>query len=331
MVNASYRFDEVALTIFPKEYQPNNQDLVFDIISRQGYEVREPTKDDKLRKAKSYNPSNARMILIGDKWYTLNSRMEWDENRCLGYSCFIVFSGGDLDEIDLRQFLIDFDGYSKATRFDIAVDLMYDSFEDMSKQADKLCQLVGFTSDFENGNKQNPENSIRSGRNNSKKPIKKASKVVSNGLTLYIGSRSSKYFMRMYDKSAEVFSKTQQEIPPTMRYEIEAKAECSEAVRKYIIKTKTDIVETARRVWQNLNDDNIMFYDDDKDKTFAQILYLDKARECQLDYSKIEGEKMEYLAWFKKQVSPSFRKMFADLSEEEAVDVFRKVTYGKAD
>lgn len=340
MRTVSYRFDELTLSVFPPDY--GKMDL-FQYIEKCGYRVRDVTKRDEIRKAQGYDPKNAKMINIDAKWYTLQTREEWGKNNedavFLGHSGLIVLSSSDLDKVHLKRLLKDFENGCKATRFDIAMDIVYTDSngeygeyetKKLRKQQNEICKLVGFSENYESGNVQNPKNKILGGRRNSKHPISKCSKTVSNGLTLYIGSRSSKFMTRMYDKSAEVKNRIGEDIPPTLRFEIEAKQEQAQAVQRFIVKTdgKRDI--TAKRVWQGLADDNINFeVNETKRNTFAEQLKLEKAMEITLDYSRIENEKLEYEYWVQHQVAPSFRRKYGELSDEEQLKTLAYLFLGK--
>ncbi|GEK92217.1 replication initiation factor domain-containing protein [Alkalibacterium kapii] len=324
MVKSSYRFDGLTLTVFPPEYDTENLGLVFELLNERGYEVREATKDDELRKAQGYNPNNAKMIKIEGRWFTLQTRMEWHkeskEPLALGSSALVVLSSNDLDVVNIRKLFRNLDGMCKATRFDVAVDLTYKTDFDLLQQAIEIDRLVGYSPDYANGIKQNPENAIRSGRNNPKRPIKTASKTISNGMTLYIGSRSSKFMVRMYDKSAEVKKKLDIDMEPTLRFELEVKQEHAEAVRRFVQDSTSKKEKVAKMVWQGLTDDSIMFEVNGKDETFSEVLALKKTREIQLDYSKVENAKMAYEVWVKKQIAPSFRRRYGELSREEKLE-----------
>lgn len=320
MRTVSFRFDAMTLTLF----SPDEDLDLFGYIEKCGYAVRDVKKDDELRKAQGYNPSNAKMIFLGNKWRTLQTREEYDsEGVFLGRSGLIALSGVELDEVPLRKLLLDFDSGSKATRFDTALDLTYLdddmqsyndlNYQEMREQQTRIASLCGFHSTYENGDIQNPVNAIRSGKRNKKKPIKTCSKTSSNGLTLYIGSRSSKFMVRMYDKSAETVKRVGIEIAPTLRFEIESKEEHAEAVRKYIINSDMAKDETAKHVWHGLTDDSIRFYR----KRFAEELGLMTVKNVQLDYSKLESAKMRYEKWVRTQVAPSFRRKYNELSDEE--------------
>lgn len=342
MRTVSYRFDELTLSVFPPDY--GKMDL-FQYIEKCGYLVRDVTKKDEIRKAQGYDPKNAKMINIDAKWYTLQTREEWEKNNedavFLGHSGLIVLSSSDLDKVHLKRLLKDFENGCKATRFDIAMDIVYTDSngeygeyetKKLRKQQNEICKLVGFSENYESGNVQNPKNKILGGRRNSKHPISKCSKTVSNGLTLYIGSRSSKFMTRMYDKSAEVKNRIGEDIPPTLRFEIEAKQEQAQAVQRFIVKTdgKRDI--TAKRVWQGLADDNINFeVNETKRNTFAEQLKLEKAMDITLDYSRIENEKLEYEYWVQHQVAPSFRRKYGELSDEEQLKTLAYLFLGKKD
>ena len=162
-----------------------------------------------------------------------------------------------------------------------------------------------------------PDNSITSGLNNINSPITKASKTVSNGATLYVGGRQSKFMFRSYNKTAEVFHKTGNVIPPTLRCELEVKQEIANGVRRYIIESETSRAVTSKNLWHNLANDFLTF----DNKPLGEIMGLGGAKEIKLDYSKIEGNKMEYAHWVRSAVAPKFNKLYKDLTPDERVSM----------
>lgn len=331
MITNSYRFDAMTLTIFSPDY--DEQDL-FDYLASKNFSVREPKKTDELRKAQGYNPVNAKMILLNGEWYTLQVREEYTTDlhtgnaMLLGNTGLIALSSSEMDKVNIRDLLTRLEGGCKATRFDVALDRQFvlprknkkgeyefsaENFAELDREHEGISRACGFSPDFSNGNVQNPDNDITGGRNNAKAPIRTCSKTISNGLTLYIGSRSSKFMMRVYNKTSEVKRRLDLDIPPTLRYEIEVKQEFAEAVQRLIVKSKYKHEVVAKIAWQNLTDDSLTF----KNETMTDILELEKSKTVKLDYSKIDNDKMAYEVWVKRQVAPSFRRKYADLGFDE--------------
>lgn len=310
MRTVSYRFDGLSLVI----KSSSDKLALCSYIEKCGYDVRIPTPNDKIRVARSYHKENAKMMLINGNWYTLQTRSEYDNDGLfLGYSGLLVLSGADLDDIDLKELLTAFDDGSKSTRFDVAMDITYTDELEMVEQQNRISRLCGFFPSYRNGDVQNPKNAIRGGNKNKRSPIKKCSKISSNGLTLYIGSRTSNFMIRMYDKAAETLSRLDVDIEPTLRFELECKQENAEAIRKYIVDNDKPINEVAKTIWQQLTNDNISFYD----KTLSDELGINEVETVELDYSKIENKKMENDNWIKKQVVPSFLQTNNDLTTEQ--------------
>lgn len=314
MEQVGYRLDALSLVITPKH------DL-FTEFGNRGYVVRYPDKNDLLRTAKGYNKANALMITIGGSTFTMQTREEWlvDENEekyRIPDSGFIALSGTELDGIDIRKFLIDTNEISKATRVDIASDIIYATNEQLCDKQNMLAKFVGFQPDYFEGNKQNPNNSITAGIRNPKKPIKVASKTASNGMTLYIGGRQSKFMIRCYDKSAEVFSRTNKEIFPTLRIELELKQEIAEGVRKYIMSSKSNDELLYKMLWHNISNDYVTI----NDNPLGDVFDLGKAKTINIDYTKVEGRTMEYDYWVRSAVSPKFGKLYKDLTRDERVE-----------
>lgn len=325
MVKSAYRIDAASIVLNPEE----NLEAELNFL---GFKTRVPNHKDILRTAKGYDKSRARIIDVGTGEYTLQMREEWqklEDGRSVRKpdSGFIALSGNDLEKVPLRQFLQSTNYMAKGTRFDVACDLIYKDVSMLENTQNKLSYLVGFSPDYKNGNVQNPRNSITSGRLNTNSPIRTASKTVSNGMTLYIGGRQSKYMARCYNKTAEVLTKTGNTIPPTLRVEHEVKQENADAVRKFIVSSKGTQSSTSKMLWHNLANDFITF----KGETFGNVLGLGTAREIKLDYSKIEGNTMTYEFWVKSAVAPKFDKLYKDMSLEERVQQALRLMLSDAD
>lgn len=311
---ASYRIDGLGLVLKP------DTSLVNELASL-GYPVREPKMTDSLRRARGYNPANAKVISVAGKDYTLQTRpeIERDNNgqiHSLPDSGFIALSGGNFDHFPTKTFLNDIEPYVKCSRADVACDLVYSSTQEMQEVQNHLAELVGFSPSYMDGNVQNPDNALTAGKHNSKSPITVATKTISNGLTLYIGSRSSKFMARIYDKSAEVLKKTEKKIAPTLRYECEVKQEIADGVRRYLTSSPYSASTTYKQLWHGLNNDFLTF----NGETVGSVLGLDKAKDIDLDYSKVEGEPMEYDRWVRNMVAPKFRKLYSDLTYDKKIE-----------
>lgn len=344
MISKSYRFDELSLAVFSPNY--DEMDLTYFLESK-GYKIREKKKDDEVRKAQGYNPQNAMMIELDGAWYTLQMRTEFNEDVesgkrfPIGLSGLIVLSSSDVSKVNLRELFKNLHGGCKATRFDVALDMTFSGRkkngegkpvwnqthdDEMHSLHTRVSRLCGFSPSYRGGDVQNPNNAIRGGNKNPKTPIKTCSKTISNGLTLYIGSRSSKFMMRVYDKSAEVLKRTEKAIAPTLRFEIEVKQEYAQAVQKFVENSLPTLKaeKLAEIAWQNLTNDSITF-EDSEVMTFTEVLGLNKTKTVTLDYSKIENEQMSFDAWVRRQVAPTFRRKYNTLSDEEKLEKLKEL------
>lgn len=86
-------------------------------------------------------------------------------------------------------------------------------------------------------------------------------------------------------------------------------------VRRYIIESETSRAVTSKNLWHNLANDFLTF----DNKSLGEIMGLGSAKEIKLDYSKIEGNKMEYVHWVRSAVAPKFNKLYKDLTPDERI------------
>lgn len=299
---------------------PDCEDFRTAFNSR-GYELRDPNEGEVPRTQRGYKPENALMldIQIGEKeddvfTLTVQIRPEKEGKE----SGFIAISGEQLDYVPYEDIIRTYGDWVKGTRADIAADITYSSQKEMEDAQIWLCKKVGF--DPKRGNfTQNPKNDIAGGRRNPKKPLRTASLIASNGLTLYIGGRQSKFMVRAYDKSAEVLAKTGEVIEPTLRVEIEAKQELANSVVREIINNVDSGHDLAPTFWHTLADDHIAFMKRVKKETLAEVMEMDKAEIINLDYSKIEGRSLEYEQWVRSQVSPKFERLYGHLDLDKKI------------
>jgi len=307
---------------------PNCKDFR-DAFNARGYELRDPHDNEPIRLQRGYRPENALMLDIpfdekGHEFITLtvNTRPEEDET----VTGFIAMSGKQLDYIPYEHIVRTYSDWIKGTRADVAVDITFPSQEELDEAHIKLCKKAGF--DPKRGKfTQNPDNDLAGGRRNKKRPIKKASLTASEGLTLYIGSRQSKFMVRAYDKSAEVLAKTGKVIEPTLRVEIEVKREAANGLVKKLINSQDLGHDLAPMLWNTLADDHISFKSATGLETLAEVMGIDQAEIIKLDYSKIEGEKMEYERWLRKQAIPKYEREYGHLDVEDKVRSLSRIGF----
>lgn len=321
MKSVSYRMDAMYITLTPEEKDFRTA------FNERGYELRDPHEGEAVRVQRGYRPENALMldIQIGERedeifTLTVQTRLEKDGNE----TGFIAMSGEQLDYIPYEDIVRTYKDWVKCTRADVAADITYTSKEELDKAHINMCKKVGFNP--KRGNfTQNPKNSIAGGRRNSKKPIRTASLIASNGLTLYVGGRQSKFMVRAYDKSAEVLAKTEEVIPPTLRIELEVKQEIANGIVKELINSVESGHSQAPTFWHTLSDDHIAFKKRVNTETLAEVMGMDKAEIIELDYSKIEGVSLEFEKWVRGQVSPKFNRLYGHMNLEEKIRSISKM------
>lgn len=323
MKTVSYRMDAMFITLVP-----NCKDFR-DAFNARGYELRDPYENEPVRIQRGYNPANALMldVQIGEKedeimTLTVQTRPEKDET----VTGFIAISGKQLDHIPYEDIIRTYRDWIKGTRADVAADITYPSQKELDEAHIKLCKKVGFNP--KRGNfTQDPDNDIAGGNRNLKSPIKAASLIASNGLTLYIGGKQSKFKGRVYDKSAEVLAKTGEVIEPTLRVELEVKQEVANAIVKEIANSADLGHDLAPTLWHTLADDHIAFKKRVNTETLAEVMEIDKAETIKLDYSKVEGKKLEYEHWLQKQVIPKFETLYGHLDLEKKVRALSRIGF----
>ena len=313
MKTVSYRMDAMYITL-----TPNCADFR-EAFNARGYELRDQHDHEPVRYQRGYKRSNALMLDIpfdekGNEMMTLTVQTRPEEGGVA--SGFIAMSGKQLDYIPYEDIVRTYSDWVKCTRADVAVDITYPSQEELNEAHIKLCKKAGF--DPKRGDfRQNPNNSIAGGLKNLKRPIRTASLITSNGLTLYIGGAQSNFRVRAYDKSAEVFAKTGEVIGPTLRVEIQAQQELANGVVKEIINGVDLGHDLAPTLWHTLADDHISFKKRVHTETLGELMEIDKAETIKLDYSKIEGKSLQYDHWVRRQVAPKFNEIYGHLEESE--------------
>lgn len=303
---------------------PETKDFAKSFKER-GFELREPLEHEPVRIQKGYKPENARLLdfeISENKTFTLTVqiRTEKDGNQ----TAFIAVSGEQLDYVPYEDIIRKCKDWVKGTRADVACDIEYETKKEMRAAQLHLCKLVGFDP-VADGYEQNPDNEIIGGRRNTTKPIRKASLIASNGLTLYIGGRQSKMMIRTYDKSAEVKAKTGKDIEPTLRIELEVKQELANGVARDIAKSNDAGHALAHTYWTTLSDDHISF----ESGTLSEVMDIDSAEIIEIDYSKRQGVKLEYDHWVRRQVAPKFRELYGHLKTAEQMEKLWDIFMGE--
>lgn len=349
--SASYKTDWFSIPLRFKDAEEKKAFGKFDLekeLMKRGYIVREPEKDDELRGAKGYSLDNARIIRLGDCEFTLNKKQEYEKvlNEDLEemfvpdyISGFLSLSGNDIEKVGfdvIKKFLADTESFSYLTRFDIACDVGFKKEEDTEKALYSFAKASGMSPEYKNMMTQDPENRLAPGLKNQSNGITRASITASNGATVYIGGRESKFMIRAYNKRAEVLSKSkgEKDIGPLMRVELVAKEELAEASRKMLLSSKANNEEAFKMLWHNLADDRISIKKEvgsDETERLGEFMDIGSARKVNLDYTKYEGDSMEYEAWVKTMVSPKFNRLANDekLTAKESLEKWLRLSMVK--
>lgn len=341
--SVSYRLDAMYMTLTPTK----NTRSFMDSFNRESrdknkpYRLREPKNRQEIRVQKGYDPERTLMmdLDIGNEIiHTVNVFVKLERKDYESYETgFIMFAGRQLDYVPYEDIMKTFESWVKVTRSDVAADLTYSNSEKMHREHMKLCRYAGFNpkAKISEVYKQSKKNALTGGGRNKRSPIRKAELHTSNGLTLYIGAKKGRFRVRVYDKSAEALKKTGVEMEPTLRLELEVGDELATAVSKELLKVNK---ETTKRgyghhlapwLWHTLADGHISFTPQVNTRTLGEVMGMDNVSHIQLDYSKIEGKKLEYYEWWRKQVAPSFNKLHDHMSDLEQIKVFWELTKGE--
>ena len=339
--SVSYRIDAMYMTFIPPVDTPRLMHEFNKESAKKGrpYMLRKPRKGEHIKVQQGYDPTRAMMldIRVGGRithTITMHANLEGDRKE----TGFMMLAGRQLDYVPYEDIMATFADWIKVTRSDVAADLEYSSPEAQHRAHMKLCRLAGFDprrAGVGGAYKQSKTNALTSGTRNKRSPIKTANLYMSNGLTLYIGGKFGKFRVRAYDKTAEVYAKTGEEIAPTLRIELQAKKELATAVSKHILNTNASNIKNghghrlAPSLWNTLADAHISFIPRTRQRTLGEVMGMDKAEHVQLDYSKIEGRKMEFSKWWRKQVAPSFNNLHDHMNDLEQLQAFWELTKGE--
>lgn len=331
----SFRFDALSFTINPRKNIETE-------MGNAGYVLRERTKYDKIRSAQGYNKENAKILdfapigqvphgMLSDMvkksnidsseedepnkndefvfGLTVSIRDEYSKNGEKPRSGFISMSGGQMDYIDFESLIIALNSIIKGSRVDVACDIVYKTTEELDKEFNRLMELSGFDPK-KTGFKHNKDNDILPGKKKGSKRITECSLAASNGVTMYIGSKSSKFRMRVYDKSAEVLSKKNEIIEPTLRLEAQVRKEVAEDMLKHMV-----FGVNAESLWHSVVDDHITY----KQGELSKVLGIEQAERVEIDYSKVTGDTMNFEDWMRKQAGPTFERDYSNISDRDMI------------
>lgn len=231
------------------------------------------------------------------------------------YSTIMPYSGSVVAAIDWQRLIKGFGQDGASSRVDLALNLEYDSIEDMRKVQGFLIKLCGIVFDrtFSAPTRKKKYSLITAGKSNEKSPIKSANLVVSNGGTLYIGSRTSPFFARVYDKTADMKKKLGVDIPPTLRFEIECKKELADFCYKEILDFDGSSEEIVARLWKTCTDAYLTF----GGKECSDLLKIEKYEALPFKLEKRERRSARLSYTLKNQYGKAVREATAGLNDVE--------------
>ena len=231
------------------------------------------------------------------------------------YSTIMPYSGSVVAAIDWQNLIKNFGHDGASSRIDLALNLEYDSMEDMRKVQGFLTMLCGIVFDPRVGapTRKKEYSLITSGSSNKKSPIRSANYIVSNGGTLYIGSRTSPFFARVYDKTADMKKKSGIDIPPTLRFEIECKQELADYCYNEIIKFGGCAEAIVAILWKTCTDEYLTF----GGKTCSDLLKIEEYEPLPFTLEKRERHTARLSYILKSQYSKAVREATAGLNDME--------------
>ena len=231
------------------------------------------------------------------------------------YSTIMPYSGSVVAAIDWKNLIKGFGQDGASSRIDLALNLEYETLEDMRKVQGFLIKLCGIIFDrtISAPIRKKEYSLITAGKSNNRSPIKSANLVVSNGGTLYIGSRTSPFFARVYDKTADMKTKTGLDIPPTLRFEIECKKELADFCYKEILDFDGSSEEIVARLWKTCTDAYLTF----GGKECSNLLKIESYEPLPFKLEKRERRSARLSYTLKNQYGKAVREATAGLNDVE--------------
>lgn len=231
------------------------------------------------------------------------------------YATIMPYSGSVVAAIDWQNLIKNFGHDGASSRIDLALNLEYSSMEDMRKVQGFLTMLCGIVFDPRIGapTRKKEYSLIASGSSNKKSPIRSANYIVSNGGTLYIGSRTSPFFARVYDKTADMKKKSGIDIPPTLRFEIECKQELADYCYNKILDFDGAPEEIVARLWKTCTDQYLTF----GGKKCFDLLKVDGHETLPFKLEKRERRSARLSYTLKSQYGKAVREATAGLNDME--------------
>ena len=231
------------------------------------------------------------------------------------YSTIMPYSGSVVAAIDWQNLIKGFGQDGASSRIDLALNLEYETLEDMRKVQGFLIKLCGivFDRNISAPIRKKEYSLITAGKSNNRSPIKSANLVVSNGGTLYIGSRTSPFFARVYDKTADMKAKSGIDIPPTLRFEIECKKELADFCYKEILDFDGSSEEVVARLWKTCTDAYLTF----GGKECSDLLKIENYEALPFKLEKRERRSARLSYTLKNQYGKAVREATAGLNDME--------------
>ena len=233
------------------------------------------------------------------------------------YSTIMPYSGSVVAAISWQNLIKGFGQDGASSRIDLALNLEYETLEDMRKVQGFLIKLCGIVFDrtISAPIRKKEYSLITAGKSNTRSPIKSANLVVSNGGTLYIGSRTSPFFARVYDKTADMKTKTGLDIPPTLRFEIECKKELADFCYKEILDFDGSSEEIVARLWKTCTDAYLTF----GGKECANLLKIESYEPLPFKLEKRERRSARLSYTLKSQYGKAVREATSGLNDMETL------------
>lgn len=231
------------------------------------------------------------------------------------YSTIMPYSGSVVAAINWQNLIKGFRHDGASSRIDLALNLEYSSMEDMRKVQGFLIKLCGiiFDRSISAPTRKKEYSLITAGSSNKKSPIKSANLVVSNGGTLYIGSRTSPFFVRVYDKTADMAKKSGIDIPPTLRFEVECKKELADYCYNKILDFDGAPEEIVARLWKTCTDQYLTF----GGKECSDLLRIETYDALPFKLEKRERRSARLSYTLKSQYGKAVREATAGLNDME--------------
>ncbi len=305
------------IQIKPPSYDINNNLIssgAFDVLFRQEHRPKEVSGEIRQGQILGGRWGDCIKLDLKDKILQEETYEDILHGETPFYSALMPYSGKVVAQINWQKLVKGFGKSGASSRVDLALNLEYRTMDELRQVQGFLAKCCGFTwdSDWGSVKRDQKKSLITAGSSNGKSPIKSANYVISNGGTLYVGSRTSPFFARVYDKTAEMATGGLQ-IPPTLRFEIECKQGLADFCYEKILESEEKPEKLVAKLWQTVVKAYLTF----GTVEVSEILKIGNIPVLPFEISKKESTQRKLSYVLKTQYSKAVKNAVSGLSDAQ--------------